>query len=77
MNHIEMGKELDYDPSFPDYTITDYLYKMVHPITKEKLFDYVYPSIMGKREFIVSTANSGDAENYLKFLKGELALLTL
>jgi hypothetical protein len=73
MNHIEMGEELEYNNLFPNMTITDYLYQLVHPITNKKLFDYVYPSTMGQQEFIVSTANSGDAENYLKCLIGELA----
>jgi hypothetical protein len=73
MNHIEMGEELEYNDLFPNMTITDYLYQLVHPITNKKLFDYVYPSTMGQREFIVSTAKSGDAENYLKCLIGELA----
>jgi hypothetical protein len=37
------------------------------------MFDYVYPSILGKREFMISEDNYGDVENYLTNLFGELA----
>jgi hypothetical protein len=54
-------------------TVSDYLHNMLHPITKEKMFEFVYPTRMGKREFIVSNENYGDAEDLLRVIKGELA----
>jgi hypothetical protein len=54
-------------------TVSDYLHNMLHPITKHVMFEFVYPTIMGKREFMVSNENYGDAEDLLKVIKGELA----
>jgi hypothetical protein len=38
-------------------SVSDYLRQIKNPTTGVKFFDYVYPSIMGQREFVVSTKN--------------------
>jgi hypothetical protein len=37
------------------------------------MFDFVFPSILGKREFVINLDNYGDAESYLDKIHGELA----
>jgi hypothetical protein len=56
-------------------TVSDYLRSKTHPITGLKMFDYVYPTVLGKREFMISVDNLGDSERYLKNVIGELAKL--
>jgi hypothetical protein len=74
MNYIlDMGEDEEVDVYHRDTTITDFLFSLEHPITKNKMFEYVYPTILGTKEFIVSTISSGDTEAYLKMLVGELA----
>jgi hypothetical protein len=65
--------DLASDNIYPDMKVAEYLQQLVHPVTKNQMFDYVYPSVMGKREFIISNDNFGDIENYLALLIGELA----
>jgi hypothetical protein len=57
------------------YTVTEYLQQLKHPITNVLMFDYVYPTILGKRELIISIENLGDSESYAANLKGELGRL--
>jgi hypothetical protein len=54
-------------------SVSDYHRNMVNQSTGQKYFDCVYPSIMGKREFVISTDNCGDTESLLEVIKGELA----
>jgi hypothetical protein len=56
-------------------SVSDYLLDKLHPITGRKMFEFVYPSILGKREFIVFIDNFGDSETYLKYVIGEFAKL--
>jgi hypothetical protein len=73
MNLIEDTSDSSADTSHPNMLVSEYLQNLLHPITKNTMFDYVYPSCMGKREFIISNDNFGDIENYLALLIGELA----
>jgi hypothetical protein len=54
-------------------TVSEYLRNVIHPILGQKMFDHVYPTILGKREFIILVDEYGDIENYLEVVTGELA----
>jgi hypothetical protein len=54
-------------------SVSDYLRTLVNPTTGKKFFDYVFPTILGKREFVVSTDNCGDTKSFLEAIKGEMA----
>jgi hypothetical protein len=61
------------EPTIEDMSVTEYLRNLKHPVTRHNMFDCVYPSIDGKREFIITRTNSGDTETYLRNVRGELA----
>jgi hypothetical protein len=48
--HIDQMVQNDakYNP-----TVSEYLRNITHPLLGHNMFDYVYPSIMGKRDFII------------------------
>jgi hypothetical protein len=54
-------------------TVTEYLRQMRHPTTGQVIFDHVNPTINGKREFLITRNNSGDAETLLKVIQEEIA----
>jgi hypothetical protein len=63
----------DQEKGLHQLTVSDYLRQIVHPISKLKMFDYVYPAVLGKREFIISVDTYGDVESFLSVIQGELA----
>jgi hypothetical protein len=73
MNFIEDESENTPNGFSLDMSVAEYLQQLLHPITRNTMFDYVYPSVLGKREFIISEDNFGDIENYLALLIGELS----
>jgi hypothetical protein len=73
MNYIDPESDNICDGRCKDMSVAEYLQQLTHPITKNTMFDYVYPSVLGKREFIISDDNFGDVENYLALLIGELS----
>lgn len=54
-------------------SVSEYLRNITHPLSKDRIFEYVYPTTNGTREFIVNINNIGEAENYVNYLKGQLA----
>jgi hypothetical protein len=73
MNLIEDNSEIFQDISSLDMSVAEYLQQLLHPITRNAMFNYVYPSVLGKREFIISEDNFGDMENYLALSIGEVS----
>jgi hypothetical protein len=49
MNLLDVGIDIK------SYNINpEHFQEMVHPMTRQLMIDYVYPSILGQREFIIS-----------------------
>jgi hypothetical protein len=54
-------------------SVSNYLRNLINPTTGNKFFDYVFPTILNTREFVISTDNCGDTESFLEVIKGEMA----
>jgi hypothetical protein len=50
-------------------TVTEYLAQFIHPLTDTTLFKYIYPSILNKRELVVSLEHMNDAESFVHNIK--------
>jgi hypothetical protein len=58
---------------FNNKTVSEYILQIKHPVTNQPMFDFVYSMINGKREFVISRINSGDAESYITVIQGDIA----
>jgi hypothetical protein len=46
-------------------SVSDYLKNLVNPANNEVMFEFVYPAINGKREFIMTVNQLGEVNNFL------------
>jgi hypothetical protein len=72
---MRINEEMDVNESdnLCTTSVSVYLMNITNPSTGQQYFDYGYPSINGKREFVISINNFGDTENLLEVIKAELA----
>jgi hypothetical protein len=69
----EFDKETKKLHTLNNISVSDYLRQVTHPVNGKLMFEYVFPTILGAREFIINVENYGDAESYLEEVQGELA----
>jgi hypothetical protein len=75
MQEIDEEQMLENDNPNPlqNTTVSDYLRNEVKSVTNNELFEYVYPTILGTREFLVTVENYGDAKEYTNLIFTELS----
>jgi hypothetical protein len=47
MKLIEDGVDTTSDIIYPNMLVAEYLQNLLHPVTKNNMFNYIYPSVFG------------------------------